>query len=70
MYSETQNQRLVTLIEQFLAQARESRKLSENTRLPRPARVRALGFAEGLETSAQKLKSVLEEGTDDQPADV
>lgn len=70
MSSETQNQRLATLIEQFLLQARESRKVSENTHLPRPARVRALGFAEGLEMSARKLQSVLEEATEDREADV
>ncbi len=49
------------LIEQLLSQARESRLISENTQLPRPARIRALGFAEGLEHSARKLHAALEE---------
>jgi len=49
------------LIEQLLSQARESRIISQNTQLPRPARIRALGFAEGLEHSARKLQAALED---------
>ncbi len=59
MPADTKRHRL--LIEQLLSQARESRLISENTQLPRPARIRALGFAEGLEHSARKLQVVLEE---------
>lgn len=59
MPADTKRHRL--LIEQLLSQARESRLISENTQLPRPARVRALGFAEGLEHSARKLQVMLEE---------
>ena len=70
MLSETQDQRLLGLVEQFLSQARESRKVSENTHLPRPARVRALGFAEGLEAAARKIQLTFDESAKDQPADV
>ena len=66
MFSEIHHQRLQSLVEQFLSQARESRKVSDNTHLPRPARVRALGYAEGLEASARKLQSMLEESATDQ----
>lgn len=59
MPANTKRHRL--LIEQLLSQARESRLISENTQLPRPARIRALGFAEGLEHSARKLQVMLEE---------
>lgn len=59
MPADTKRHRL--LIEQLLSQARESRLISENTQLPRPVRLRALGFAEGLEHSARKLQLMLEE---------
>lgn len=61
MPAETKRHRLTLLIEQMLSQARESRLISENTQLPRPARIRALGFAEGLEQSARKLQTVIDE---------
>lgn len=48
------------LIEQLLSRAGESRLISENTQLPRAVRIRALGFAEGLEHSARKLQVMLE----------
>jgi hypothetical protein len=58
---DVKRQRLAPLIEQFLAQACESRQIADNTRLPRPLRVRSLGYAEGLETAARKLQLALED---------
>lgn len=61
MTADMKRQRLTLLVEQLLSQARESRLISENTQLPRPARIRALGFAEGLELSARKLQVALDD---------
>lgn len=61
MSAEIKRQRLTLLVEQLLSQARESRLVSDNTQLPRPARIRALGFAEGLEHSARRLQTALDE---------
>ncbi len=61
MIADPKRSRISLLMEQLLSQARESRLVSENTQLPRPARIRALGFAEGLELSARKLQTALDE---------
>ncbi|MBE2271016.1 MAG: hypothetical protein IAE80_22455 [Anaerolinea sp.] len=61
MNVETKRHRITLLVEQWLSQARDSRIVSDNTHLPRPARIRALGYAEGLEAAARKLQNALDE---------